>query len=75
MYSKWKFVCGKTTGKANDKTLHWAAEEGRLDVVKYLIEQGADINISDQYGKALLHIVVEEDRLDIANYLVEQCAD
>jgi len=30
--------------------MHVAAERGHLDVVKYLVGQGADINIKDDIG-------------------------
>ena len=30
--------------------LHLAAESGRIKVVKYLVERGADINIQDENG-------------------------
>ena len=30
--------------------LFWAADEGHVDVVRYLVEQGADINIKDNDG-------------------------
>ena len=30
--------------------MHVAAERGHLDVVKYLVGRGADINIKDDYG-------------------------
>ena len=30
--------------------LHWAAHEGHVDVVRYLVEQGADINIKECSG-------------------------
>ena len=30
--------------------LHWAAEEGHVDIVRYLVDKGADFNIKDQRG-------------------------
>ena len=30
--------------------LHWAADGGRVDTVKYLIEKGAEVNSKDDDG-------------------------
>ena len=29
--------------------LHWAADGGHADTVKFLIEKGADVNFKDEY--------------------------
>ena len=34
--------------------LHLAAESGRIKMVNYLVEQGADINIQDENGVIML---------------------
>lgn len=38
-------------GKEWDTPLIWAARSGNLDVVKFLVESGADVNKSIKYGK------------------------
>ena len=35
-------------------TLHWSAEFGHIDVVKYLVDHGADINIRIENGEYTL---------------------
>ncbi len=35
--------------------MHWASEEGRLEVMQYLVEQGADIRIPDGVARTPLH--------------------
>ena len=35
--------------------LHWAANRGRKDVARLLVESGADINKADLSGKTPLH--------------------
>ena len=47
------------------------AEIGNLDVVKYLVEKGADVNIPDENGWTPLHIAAKEGKLDVVKYLVE----
>ena len=38
--------------------LHWAAQEGKLDVTKYLLEHGVDPLASNNDGKTVLVVVV-----------------
>ena len=40
--------------------LHEAALEGHVDVVKVLIQNGADVNAVDAVKKTALHIAAEE---------------
>ena len=56
--------------------LHSAASEGHLEVVKYLVEQGADINATtSRYGWTVLHYAATWGQLAVVRYLVEQGAD
>jgi len=43
--------------------------------VKYLVENGADVNYEDESGKSPLYNATEEGRIDIAKYLAEKGAD
>ncbi len=36
--------------------MHWAAKNGRVEVVAYLLEQGADATIKDSDGKTALNL-------------------
>ena len=42
--------------------LHWAADGGHMDIVKVLLQKGADVN-AVQRGKTALHISLEKDML------------
>jgi ankyrin repeat protein len=56
--------------------LHWAAFMDRLDVVKALIENGANVNIcSTPYDVTPLFWAVRKDHLDAAKLLIEKGAD
>lgn len=50
-------------------------EASHLEVVKYLIENGADINAKDSNGDNLLMIALEYRELDIVKYLLEKGAN
>jgi ankyrin repeat protein len=57
---------------ALEKELGIAARNGRLDLVKNLIEQGADLHARDEYALILAGI---NGHLGLVKYLVEQGAD
>lgn len=50
-----------------------AVWKGQNEIVKFLIEQGADINVTDTtYSKNLLHLAIEEDKDDTLKLLFEK---
>jgi len=55
--------------------LHSAADRGFLDIVKYLVKEGADIEARDIWNKTPLALAVEQGRFDIVKYLVKEGAD
>ncbi|MDR1383954.1 MAG: ankyrin repeat domain-containing protein [Planctomycetaceae bacterium] len=48
----------------------------KLDAVKYLVENGADVNAKNDslFQRTPIHAVVESDNLEIVKYLVEKGA-
>jgi len=52
--------------------LNLASYEGKLDIVKYLLEKGADINTKDREGSTPLQNAAARGWLDIAKLLVEK---
>jgi len=53
----------------------FAAQEGFLEVVRILIENGADVNDSTGIGETALMFAVEKGHNDIASLLIENGAD
>jgi ankyrin repeat protein len=51
-----------------------AAGEGHLEIVKLLLEHGADVNAKTAYETAL-HLAAEKGHLEIVKFLLEHGAD
>jgi ankyrin repeat protein len=43
--------------------------------VQYLVDQGADVNARDRYGRTALYLAAENGQLSIVQYLVDQGTD
>lgn len=57
---------------SDNKALEWAAQYGHLEAVKYLLDQGVDINIHD--GEALTW-AAHNNHLELVRYLISRGAD
>jgi ankyrin repeat protein len=53
----------------------FAIEENNLLVVKFFIEKGIDVNISDDQYQTLLIHAVKRDRVEICHYLIKEGAN
>ncbi|MEQ1552251.1 ankyrin repeat domain-containing protein [Sphingorhabdus sp.] len=55
--------------------LHYAAAHGNLEIVKFLVQQGFDINApDDHFGIAPLEAACSKGNVEIARYLIDQGA-
>jgi len=45
--------------------LHYAAENGQVEIVKLLIEKGSDINLQDKYGRTLFQFATSTGNIEI----------
>lgn len=56
------------TSHAKDTLLHRAIlQGGQSDVIKYLVEAGADLNITANDGTTVLHAAASGERFDICS--------
>ena len=55
--------------------LHYAAEEGCLEIIKFLAEKGADINTTKYERWTALHAATYEGKLEIIRFLLEKGAN
>jgi ankyrin repeat protein len=53
--------------------VHIAAQIGDLDILKYLIEQGANYNAQARRGEAPLHLAVFNNYRQIIEFLITEC--
>ena len=65
-----------TTSNTTNKTaLMAAAVEGKVSIVQYLLQQGADKNKADNWGATALHLAALHGHIAVVRCLVEQGAD
>ena len=56
--------------------LHYAAQNGSLDIIKYLVEHGADISAQDnEQSRSVIHFAAENGDIECIKYLTEHGAD
>jgi len=55
--------------------IHFAAQAGHLEAVKYLLENSAELNAKDNLGMTALHFEAQAGRLEGVKYLVDKGAE
>ncbi|CAK4490319.1 unnamed protein product, partial [Aphanomyces euteiches] len=55
--------------------LHLASNEGYIDVAKHLVDNRADVDAADIYGRAPLHLASQRGHLDVVKHLIDIGAD
>lgn len=62
----------KFSDEDKDKALLSAVKKGDIDIIKFLLDQGADINLEEGYP---LYSAVIEKKLDVVKYLLDEGAN
>ena len=57
-----------------ENPLHDAVRGGDLELVRFLLSQGVDLNQQDEYGYTPLHLAVRLNNLEIVRYLLSKGA-
>ena len=55
--------------------LHWAAEDGLVDLAELLVTKGIDINVGDRSGETPLQTAVRNDQHEMADLLKRNGAE
>ena len=55
--------------------LHIAVLANKMEVVKFLIENGARVNVQSELGFTPLYMAAQEHFVDMVDYLIAQGAD
>jgi hypothetical protein len=55
--------------------LHYAAENGHIEITFLLLQNGAEVNVKSNYGNTPLHWAATQGHVDILHLLVENGAD
>ncbi|CAF1217450.1 unnamed protein product [Adineta steineri] len=64
---------GKVNEQMNGRSLlHYAADAGNFDVLKELVNNGANVNSKDKFGLTPLLAAIYEDHTNCVKYLLEQ---
>jgi ankyrin repeat protein len=63
------------TAKAPDISIHDAALENLIEVIKQHLAAGTDVNAMDDHGWAPLHYAIENDRNELVELLITNGAD
>lgn len=56
------------------RPMHLAAEEGEVEVVRMLLDQGVSVEIADSMGRTPLELAIRANRADVVELLLERRA-
>jgi ankyrin repeat protein len=51
--------------------LHFACIDGNIDIVKVLLENGVDVNLTNASGQTPLHVACSKGHTDVVQLLID----
>ena len=63
-----------TPSKRHKQALKWAASEGHLEAVKYLIDQGTSFDINSETGASSVFAAIDSGHTEVVKYLLSLVA-
>ena len=73
--SKNKAILNDIEDSKGNTLLNVAVQEGKIEIVKYLVSEGAGVNHQDSSEETPLIIAIKEGKLDLIIYFLSQGAD
>lgn len=79
--AKLKFALKYQQAKINEQdengetVLHQSCLSGQLEIVRLLVENGAELELRDDRGWTCLHYAAFGGRVDVVNFLINSCVD
>jgi len=68
-------ISAENQNTTRDLPLHSAAGTGQLEVIRYLVEAGAEVDAGDSDGSTPLHVAALRGHLACVDFLIEKGAD
>ena len=68
-------VHSNINGKNQERPLHWAVLSGNIEIVNFLLDNNAEINVVDAQQMTPLHWAAWQGQLDVAKVLVARGAE
>ena len=69
MFAKKPELINAKCGSLGDTPLHYAARQGRREVVEFLCTNGADINAQNKFGHTPLYYAIEKNHKEVVDIL------
>lgn len=55
--------------RQGDSGVTWAARQGHVEIIKYLVAQGVHLNMQNRAGESCLHVACKYGQADVVAFL------